>query len=157
MLKVDIVTEMKTLFFIFFGAVILAQAQSDQIKMEVKVGRDGSLLGAPAQTLSPGTEGKFMVTREFLHPEGLSVEVGVEFKAVARFKKGKIQYSCLLTVRDIQKNGDMPGGKFTVFKTQEFMLTGLAESGKAVKTDLGDKMTAILTVTRVASGGVEKK
>ncbi|MDD2711179.1 MAG: hypothetical protein PHV34_24650 [Verrucomicrobiae bacterium] len=128
-----------TLFLLFLVIVLSAQAQSDQIKMEVKVGKDGSLLGAPAQILSPGAEGKFMVAREFSHPEGLSVEVGVEFKAVARFKEGKIQYSCLLTVRDIQKNGDMPDGKFTVFKTQEFLLTGLAESGKTVKTDVEKK------------------
>ncbi|MDD5261889.1 MAG: hypothetical protein PHD76_08590 [Methylacidiphilales bacterium] len=134
-------------------SLVTAHAEVDHIRIALKVLRDGNTMQTPSVIVLPGKASQLAVTQDYKDPGNRSLPVGIIFDSIADFKDGKIKYSCLLTLRERQKTKDEATQSVSFFKTQEFMLSGLSEAGKDVKTDLGDGLSIVLSLSKVNAKG----
>ena len=152
---------MKTLLslIVLLSICTMVHSESARVEIEIRLTHDGELVAAPkiAQACACVASGTVSVVREWMAPTGRTLPIGIILDYSVALRDGKIRYDCLLTIRENQKNvGSFRPHGVSSFRTQEFMLWGLAESGKEFKADLGDKTTIAIILTRVAPDALSK-
>lgn len=141
----------------------MVHGEPARVEIEIRLAHGGNLLTAPKVNVACETNGavtneNVSVVKEWIAPTGRALPAGIVLDYAIALKDGKIQYDCLLTIRENRKNvGSFRPYGVSSFETQEFMLWGLAESGKEMKTDLGDKTTIAIILTRMAPDIKTKK
>ncbi len=137
------------------GVCGMLQAEPVDVTLEIRLVQDGKVLAAPKVGLtceSDGrmTNGQTSVINEYMSPVQRELPVGMILDYSVGAKEDKLEYSCQLTIREHRKSvGSYRPNGVMAFSTREFILWGLAESGKEVAVDLGDKMTMDIVLTRV--------
>lgn len=130
-------------------SISIAHADIDQIRTQMKVIRDGKVMQEPALTALSGTPSQFAITEDQKKGEAGSPPVGMILDSKTELKDGKVKYSCLLTLRERSDSQHGADQTASVYKTTEFYLSGTAEAGKDIKTDLGNGLVVSLHFTKV--------
>ena len=119
------------------------------IKADFTIQQKDQFLTQPSVTFKANKEIQVNVTQEFSQPGNLSLPVGMLIKGQSKLKAGKIIYSFVLTIRELQDTQSHDGQNASSFKTREFLLSGDTSSGQELKFVLADEITLFMTFSLV--------
>ncbi|MEM0965328.1 MAG: hypothetical protein AAGJ81_04130 [Verrucomicrobiota bacterium] len=144
---------MKLFFTVLFASVFFlsVHAETDLIKISIRVEEGGGILSSPRLTMKSGKEGRMEVTQEFHQDAQLSLPVGVIADMFAVLKENKISYSVLLVLREhVSSEGNVTEQAVTSFKTREFMLSGVTRSGDEVEVRVDPETVVTMYLEKVS-------
>ena len=102
---------MKTLLslIVFLSICTMIYGESALVTIEIRLTHEAELLAAPKVITACGTNGTITngnvsVVSEWEAPTGRTLPIGIILDYSIALKDGKIQYDCLLTVRENQRN-----------------------------------------------------
>ncbi len=114
--------------------------------------QDGKdILSSPSVTAKPGQPFEIAITRDYVQEPGLLLPMGVILKGQTSWMDGKVHYSFTLTIRDSTANRtDHHTSKYAAFKTEEYLLSGIAVPGKdhSIVLSHGKKITLLLSTEK---------
>lgn len=123
-------------------------------KIDFSVQHGEKKVAAPSVVMQEGEAAKVIVGQEVEDPRGGLIETGTILEAEWRMREdGSIDFDLFLTLRTFLQNVTAQGATAQAFNTEEYVVSGVTESGKPIKLSLDNGRSLTVTVTTLDPKG----